>query len=294
METGFDLAGLQNIALQNPSINWYALTDSAQDCALHKSLLRPERQVRCLFDYSQESPIAEYAPHLVALGAPKVSCRIWRRLVSRAKSSSCVSILASRMSFDNLYHQLYGCIDVLLPDGDSLFLAFWDPAILGTLLGQKDDATLHVKGPVLTASQKTMLLHGLRDWWYWDRNGIAHTVDLNLENGTQVAKRIVLCQRQVDALVEASVPDHVLYYLEKNHPELIQDTPSKLRYEIVRLGLVRARAIGLVSMKDLLNYLCIEFFYKDAVWKDQAIASSLKSVKDKRVELSDAIRSFPY
>lgn len=42
-----------------------------------------------------------------------------------------------------------------------------------------------------------------------------------------------LTQYQVDDLVEASVPDHVLYYVELNQPQLINDIAPANRYGLV-------------------------------------------------------------
>jgi hypothetical protein len=50
----------------------------------------------------------------------------------------------------------------------------------------------------------------------------------------------MLTQQQVDDLVEASVPDHVLYYLELNQAFLIGDVPSGQRYEMVLRALAKA------------------------------------------------------
>lgn len=47
-----------------------------------------------------------------------------------------------------------------LPDGEEMFLACLDSAILRTLFGQNTDSALYVKGPISTQDQSAMLIFG--------------------------------------------------------------------------------------------------------------------------------------
>lgn len=62
-----DMTVLLKLARREPSLNWYAIADSAQHSDLPTSLLTCESSVQCLFETSQGSPVAEYSPHLVIL-----------------------------------------------------------------------------------------------------------------------------------------------------------------------------------------------------------------------------------
>ncbi|MFX9684394.1 hypothetical protein ABTP08_20260, partial [Acinetobacter baumannii] len=55
--------------------------------------------------------------------------------------------------------------------GLEMFLAFWDPVILATLVGHKENKTLYVDGPVFNTQQIKDLLTPIQSWWYWDRLG---------------------------------------------------------------------------------------------------------------------------
>ncbi|MEG1324074.1 MAG: DUF4123 domain-containing protein, partial [Janthinobacterium sp.] len=77
-----------------------------------------------------------------------------------ASHPASLTLLASTDDFDTLWESLAAFTEILLPDGTDMIFAFWDPAILGTLTGQKSDLTLHVGVPALTVSQRERLLQG--------------------------------------------------------------------------------------------------------------------------------------
>lgn len=286
------IAPFQALATRDPSLNWYAIADSAQHKDLPGALLKNGAQARCLLGAPQGSPVARHAPHLVSLESPLDAGSAWSWIHLNVKNSPCLSIVATRMSFDKLFRQLAACTEVVLPDGDAMFFAFWDPAILGTLIGQVDDETLHVKGPVLDPMQQAMLTSLMALWSYWDRDGNIHSIALKQDINSQKAEILSLAQRQVDDLVEASVPDHILYYLELNHPNLISDILPRERYITVRRSLAGARELGLFLMGDLVNYVCIEAIYKTRLHTDALVINLLKKVKRKEMIFADALNLF--
>jgi hypothetical protein len=217
----------------------------------------------------------------------------WNWISLNAKSKPCLTVIATTTSFDTLFIQLAEYTEVVLPDAFAMFFAFWDPAILGTLMGQADDLTLHVKGPVMSSVQRSWLTRGLAAWWYWDRAGGMHAIAVDQVGNVSVTAPITLTQQQVDDLVEASVPDHVLYYLELNQPFLIGDVPSRQRYEMVRHALAKARNIGLLQMGDLVNFVCVELIYQERMLEDTVILNLLEQVKRGILTFSDALGEFP-
>ena len=288
-----DIALFKGLARQNSSLNWYAIADSAQHSDLPARLEWHGKESRCLFGASQGSPVAKLAPHLVELPSPSNSTNAWSWISLHAKSKPCVSVIATTLPFGDLFSQLAACTEVTLPDGESMFLAFWDPAILGTLMGQPDDLTLHVKGPVLSSNQRSMLVQGLGGWWYWDRDGRLHDVRAEPANNDKSTGPITLTQQQVDDLVEASVPDHVLYYLELNQSFLISDISPTQRYALVQQALDRARDLGLFAMSDLVNYVCVELIYKQRMRQDRHIVDIFDQVKHGRLSFHDALEVLP-
>ncbi|GGY68571.1 hypothetical protein GCM10007387_58330 [Pseudoduganella albidiflava] len=182
---------------------------------------------------------------------------------------------------------------MILPDGETMFFAFWDPAVLGTLVGQEDDFTLHVPGPVLTLGQQANLSEIITTWWYWDRAGIFHTIALPRQLPEAARAPFHLDQAQVDSLVEASLPDHLLYFVRLNQPHLLDAIPELQQYRIVCAALQSARSIGLEQMRDLVNYVCLMLFYKDEMLQDQVILVLLDRVRNKEISFDEAMQLFP-
>jgi hypothetical protein len=153
-----NIAVLAALAAQHPDWRWYAIADSAQDATLPGAIDGPGAAVRCLLGATQGSPLAAQSPHLVQLVPPGQGGVAWqwiaRWLGRPAPLEPSLTIIASTLAFDALFAQLKQFTEIRLPDDYDMFFGFWDPAILGTLVGQPDDATLHVKGPVLDASQR--------------------------------------------------------------------------------------------------------------------------------------------
>jgi hypothetical protein len=160
-----DITLFEDVARQDTSSKWYAIVDSAQHRVLPGALLQGGYMVRCLLGASQGSPVAQHAPHLVELGSPLEASSAWNWISLNAKSEPCLTVIATTMSFDTLFIQLAECTEVVLPDAFAMFFAFWDPAILGTLMGQADDLTLHVKGPVMSSVQRSWLTRGMLLLW---------------------------------------------------------------------------------------------------------------------------------
>jgi len=137
-----------------------------------------------------------------------------------------------------------------------------------------------------------MLTDEVAYWWYWDRIGEMHEVRGETKHVSGL-QSIQLNQNQVDDLVEASVPDHILYYLSLNQPQLIDKIDPFERYEIVRKALAQARDVRLTQMRDLVNFVCLSFIYREKMYFCKEISNLLETVRSGRVTFSEAIKDFP-
>jgi hypothetical protein len=281
---------MKALAEQNKQLNWYAVADGAQRPALPGALNRNVNETRSLFGASIGSPLAKYSPHLVKLNSPLTQDVSWRWIRCNAGAKPCLTIIASLKSFNELFWLLANHLEVILPDGQEMYLAFWDPAILGTLIGQSDDETLYIKGPVLNRSQRAILTAGMCKWWYWDRNGKMHVIVGEPLDEEPSIVPLVLTQGQVDDLVEASVPDHIRYYIELNQPLLFETVPQVQRYNFVRESLSSARNIGLTSMGDLVNYVCLRLIYQERLYHDQILVCLLEKVRNQEQTFQEVLQ----
>lgn len=278
---------------------WYAIADAAQHKALPGALVHGSNlKQRCLFDTPQDSPIAAHAPHLVELPPPFTGNATphhsaWKWIERHAPEVPCITVLKSALNFDELHRHLRHCTEVLLPDGEDMFLAFWDPMILGTLLGQSDDPTLYVAGPALDVEQRARLTADIQSWWYWDRNGGLRSIHVEKLAAQPLFTPLRLTYQQMDMLVEASVPDQVLHFVELNQAHLLNDMDARQRYNTVRDHLVQAKVLGLTGMSDMVNYVCAALIYGSAMKEDPQITNLLEQVRSHRLTLNQALEAMP-
>ncbi|MFP6562715.1 DUF4123 domain-containing protein [Paraburkholderia sp. B3] len=277
---------------------FYLIADAAQD-KRHPAELReatPGTHSQCLLTHRQGPDLEAVAPHLMTLPAFNARDECWQWLARYGPAMpAAISVIASPLGFDELFAHLHAFTEVLLPDDDAMIFAFWDPAILGTLVGQQDDPTLHIPGPVLTPREREQFLFGVAAWWYWDRSGKMHRIIPDAAGGTEkkVALPLRLTQTQVDMLVEASVPDHVLGHIQTNKPGLLAAIPQQEQYARVGKHLQEARKLNLSGMQDIVNYVCAGLIYGPRMQESSAIETLLEKVRSRRLALTEALEQFP-
>ncbi|RDK02837.1 DUF4123 domain-containing protein [Paraburkholderia lacunae] len=233
----------------------YALVDPVQNAALPGALSARPDHIVCLMDGG--SDVQAVSPHLVYIPPGNFdSVRVW--LDQHAPAAPCASLLASPLPLVALAGHLKQFLRVHLPDGELIVLAFWDPAILATLIGSRDDETLFVKGPVLTDAQRQAFLAPVLRWSYWDRGGVLRQVDWTQErmpaSAAPLRPPLKLEQVQVDALIDASVPDGLLQHIGEHAPDALADVPEHERYGFVCRQIERARQLGIEGTGAWMDY----------------------------------------
>lgn len=280
---------------ENPgqALNLYALVDAAQDRAVWQRLLRHGQQAEALLG-NQGSAADAVSPHLVALGPALALAPDIEKTLAARHPTAAFTLLSSSLSLADLRKHLARFTDVRLPGDVDMVIAFWDPAILGTLVGQTDDDTLHVPGPVLDAGQLAAFLAPVLAWWYCDRESRWHRIGTPALQGDPGISAFALTQTQEDQLVEASVPDQMLYHLELNQPNLFDATQSHaMRYGFTKAVLGPARQLGLSGMRDLVNFTALCLIYRRRMQTDPAIVQLLDQVQRKVLTLDQAMPLMP-
>jgi hypothetical protein len=274
-----------------PTLQLFALVDAAQDRRVLSMIGNEALPNECLFGYDLESPIALSTPRLVAIANPQTS-RLVSWLLRTMPKKPVATLLASPNDLTALAAHLRHFLDVELDGIDSMFLALWDPAILGTLVGQVDDTTLHVPGPVLERQQLADLIAPMNHWWYCDREGRMHDAvpeSLREQQPSHTPAKLVLEQPQIDDLVEASVPDHLLQHIRQNQPELLERLASRDHYRFVRQQMQRARSHGLEGTGDLVNYVCLALAYGAEFDELPSVAGPLSQVRAGKLSFGTAL-----
>lgn len=236
-------------------------------------------------------------PHLVQFNTQEQPSTLDE--LNRLLPSPAVTLIASTFNSDGLCTHFQSFLDIKLSGGLDIILAFWDPAILGTLVGQNDDITLHVPGPVLTAAQKQQFLRPISGWWYTDREAHWHRIDTSAYFQSDTASKdsplqLTLTQAQEDLLIEASLPDLVLYHLELNQPLLFPARqPHYSKYRFVRIVLEAAKELGLTGVRDLVNFTALCLVYRERMQTDERILQLLDQVSQKQMTLDQVMTLMP-
>lgn len=283
-------------ATKNPqgSLFLFALVDAGQDTLTWERLRRLSPHKLSLLN-TQDSAADAFSPQLLDFGlASEPNSQLEAALSARYPTTT-FTLLCSTLSSVDLHRHLTSFVEVRLPGDMEMLLAFWDPAILATLVGQKDDDSLHVPGPVLAVEQIQAFLSPINAWWYCDRESRWHRIDPPATvGGHDLEQRLSLTQQQEDMLVEASVPDQVLYHMELNQSHLFENSQTHaMRYGFIKAVLGPARQLGLVGMRDLVNFTALCLIYRRRMQTDPKIAQLLDQVQKKAMTLDQALPLMP-
>jgi hypothetical protein len=78
-----------------------------------------------------------------------------------------------------------------------------------------------------------------------------------------------------------------------DQPNLLRHVPEASRYAYVKKALAGARAIGLIEMRDLVNYVCMTLIYEERWYSDPRITVRMTRVKRGDLEFDEAIKLLP-
>lgn len=240
---------------QSNDVHRYALVDSAQNPELTSMLGEPGA---CLFGSRPGTPIARVSPHLVRLPRQQET-KAWKCVARHAPRLPCLTVVTSRLPFDALYQHFKSHLEVRIGK-NTMHLAYWDPAILAVLVGQQDDDTLFVQGPVFDQDQLASFLSPVIDWWYWDRRQTLRRI--RPEQGKAVDADAAVSvlplefrPAQTDLLVQASLPDRVLYELRVNQPHLLETRDEWQNYDLACRLLNSAKDLRIHGLQDQVNFV---------------------------------------
>lgn len=268
---------------QGEALQLYVLLDLAQDASL--AALVPSAGAEGLFGFALDSKEGKAGPWLVHLGGSdqvldRPSQRLLDHVLGAVQQRACATVIASTCGMAALLAHLRAAMDVKLQGQDAMYLALWDPAILAALMGQMDPLTQDRTAAVLEGGQHRALLGPIARWWCWSRAGRMHEYAPAVGASVQASPLpLRLRKAQVDALVESSVPDLLMYYLRLNQPELSDLLAPLSLHWFVRQQVVFARRYGLKGTRDLLNYVSLALMLGARFDRHAGAAAVLKHVR---------------
>lgn len=265
------------------ALHAYAVVDPAQDKRLPAVLHAPRNA--CLL--GDDASIREASPHLVEL-PDDIDSRAWSWLARNGSQQPCAVLVTSELGFDELFTHLLKFLDVQVNQSTTMLLAWWDPAVLASLLGQPDDDTLYVKGPIFTAEQKAAFAMSLCDVGYWDRAGTLHRMNAQQLVATVPATSgidggsvlpLTFDVGQVRKLVRATTPDQVLYELRLNRPGVLSDRSDLENYGLACRLVDAAERYAIRGMRDLVNFVGAGMILGERFDICPAMASELEGIR---------------
>ena len=279
----------ENFPLDQVGLNIYAIADAAQDKKFLK-VLEHLRQ-KCLLKEASGEKAKEISPHLVQL-PQNFTASEWLWIEKNIAGTARMTFIVTPLSFDYLFKHLRKFLDVEFEGGLEMMLAFWDPVILATLVGHKADKTLYIKGPVFDPQQIKSLLQPIQSWWYWDRlRSLQCILGLNerVEVLPQVKTPLHFTIEQEEMMVEATLPDNLIYYLKLNNSFLVDKMDDETLYQFVVKSLPEARMYDLSGTRDILNFICLKLIYKDQFNQDAELKVQLKRLKSKQLNMNEVM-----
>lgn len=281
-------------AEQRDGLHYYALLDLAR-CPEFPGFLTDEGA--CLFGSGPGTPIARVSPHLVRLPR-RVAATAWRGLVEHRGGTSWLSVMASRLSFKEVLRHLRAHLQVKIGK-NTMYLAYWDPAILAVLVGQPDDDTLFVRGPVLDPAQLGSFLSPMSCWWYWDRRNALRGIDCARPGTSTPAEALLpvlpleFRAEQTDLLVQASLPDRVLHELRVSQPHLLEERDESQNYELACRLLKSAQSLRLRGLRDQVNFVGAGMILGEAFHLHPDVRPWLEDVPTGSRRFIEALRRVP-
>lgn len=258
----------------------------------------PADHAQPLFGFARSSKEGKASPWLVHLGSSdkplkKPQQDFLDQVLDLVQARHCATLLASACGLPVVLAHLRQAMDVRLQGSNASYLAFWDPAVLAFLMGQSDVDTSSRIEPVLSDEQRLALLGPLSHWWCWTRSGRLYEYTPQWGAVKPVAQLpLTLSQAQSDALVQANVPDLLIYYINLNQAHLRDKLLPLPMHWFVRQQLVFARRLGLAGTRDLLNYVCLALIAGSRVDQLPAAAPILARVKAKSLSFDNAMTEF--
>ncbi|NHB57551.1 DUF4123 domain-containing protein [Acinetobacter shaoyimingii] len=279
----------QKYPLEEIGLNAYALADAAQDKRFLKALKNARK--KCLLKEASGEKAKEISPHLIQL-PHEFDSRDWAWIEKNIAGGSAMTIIITPLNFEFLYAHLRHFIEVEFDGGLEMILAFWDPLVLATLLGNPKDETLYVQGPVCNQAQFERLMSPIQSWWYWDRLGNIQAIfGLNerVDALPQIESPLHFDVEQEEMMVEATFPDHLIYYLKLNNGFLVDHIDDYTLYQFVVESIPEARAYLLSGTRDILNFICLKLIYKENFAIDTKLQAVLEKVKNKDMTMDQAM-----
>jgi hypothetical protein len=158
---------------------------------------------------------------------------------------------------------------------------------LSAVLRYSDARVLPVLAAVLNPEQRLDFFAPIDAWWYLDRAGELHGLDLPAVQGVSSAFALRLTDVQQAAMQDAAEPDAVASILLQESPEFLGMERSQ-RHEFLQRSIAAARQWNLQDTPALAQYGLLALELGEDFAQQPAWASWMAQVKEGRLTLAQA------
>jgi hypothetical protein len=231
----------------------------------------------CLIDRNADVSVRNVSPILIELVPTLHGESRLQRSVRAAEHYPVISWIESRLPAASLAMALQARLDAVLPDGDEVLLAFYDPRILPNLLAVLDELV------------RTAFCSIVSRWWYPDRSG--QLVCLMGDGGhtDRLVAPLGLNAAQQNALIQAAEPDAVWHLLREQNSDALDHIAPAHRYAWLVGQVDRARGYRVEDIPALASYCLLALEHGDAFDEQEPWRAWLADVQTGRTGFVDLL-----
>lgn len=197
-----------------------------------------------LLGASLDTPLMEVSPILISLGNED---RLSERMLKLPKYRRAVLLMVSTATLTELAENLKRHLYIEEADGTRWMLAFWDPFVLPSLIGDAACVDPLVPGPVLDSEQVGSLMAKILFVAFQDREGALRGINLPPSQGRAMPP-FILRHEQIDQLMDIPLPGQVAETLMALNEG---DSPNEmLLYNLCCQAIQSARREGRDTLAD--------------------------------------------
>lgn len=105
----------------------------------------------------------------------------------------------------------------------------------------------------------------------------------------QIKTPLHFTAEQEEMMVEATLPDNLIYYLKLNNSFLVDKMNDDTLYKLVIQSIPETRTYDLSGTRDILNFICLKLIYKDQFNQDTELKFQLNQLKVKELNMNEVM-----
>lgn len=267
-------------ALKHANDSLYFLIDHAGMPGLHRELRKARFKWVSLFEGTKQASALSVAPLLICIGAASEAMRddfFMRWVCERGKYSSSLLLIASPLPIRALATKLTARLDAQISEQMDVLLRYFDPRVFEQLMRS------------LSIEQRTTFLSVANAWWFVDRTGELHAIEVQYSALDSFCAPLPLSARQEHELLDASEPDQVEAQLRHSVPNEFTRQLGAQRHQFLTRHIGAAREFQITSTRELALYCALALVQGADFSTRPEWAPKFDLIRDGKLDLTSAV-----